>query len=100
MLLALADALAIINDPAQHREAQSLATYLLGTTGDAWTQQRRPLSVFLLDAWYGLNAYAAKQATAPELAATWADCTRAHGCSRTPTVSSWRAPTNGWPSLS
>jgi hypothetical protein len=73
VLLALAEALAVVNDRAQHPEAQSLATYLLRTTAQTWAQQRRPLSVFLLDAWYSLNAYAVKQATPPPLAATWAE---------------------------
>jgi hypothetical protein len=73
VLVTFAEALAVINDPAQHLEAQSLATYLLGATGRAWDQERRALSVFLLDAWYTLNAYAAKQTTPPQLAATWAE---------------------------
>jgi hypothetical protein len=73
VLLALAEALVVSDDPTQDREAQSLATYLLGATEQAWTEQRRPLSVFLIDAWYTLNRCASKPANPPQLAATWAE---------------------------
>jgi hypothetical protein len=73
VLLALADTLGVINEPGQQLEAQSLAAHLLSATGRAWDQERRPLSVFLIDAWYTLNANVAEQATAPQLASTWAE---------------------------
>ena len=73
VLFAVADALAATSDPVQQLEAQSLATYLLGATRRGWDQQRRPLSVFLLEAWYALNANVAERVDPPRLAATWAE---------------------------
>lgn len=73
LLLELANTLAAIPDPAQTREAQSLATYLLHSTRSAWDLANRPLSVPLIEAWYALNDRVPMRVEAPSLASTWAE---------------------------
>jgi hypothetical protein len=73
LLLELAAALTAILDPAQTREAQSLATYLVNATRHAWDRACRPLPVALLEAWYALNKRVPEPAEAPGLAPTWAE---------------------------
>jgi hypothetical protein len=73
VLVALADTLAVIDEARQEAEAQSLASDLLDATRRAWDHHRRPLPLFLLKAWYTLNAKAAQQIDPPALSATWAE---------------------------
>jgi hypothetical protein len=73
VLVALADTLAVIDEARQQAEAQNLASDLLDATRRAWDRQRRPLPLFLLKAWYKLNAKAAQQADPPALSTTWAE---------------------------
>jgi hypothetical protein len=54
-------------------DSAAVAAYLLGATKRAWDQQYRPLPVFLLEAWYALNAGVHEPADPPLLGPTWAD---------------------------
>ncbi|MGN6167795.1 MAG: hypothetical protein ACTHQQ_06440 [Solirubrobacteraceae bacterium] len=72
VLLALADTLEVIKEARQEAEAQDLATDLLDATRRAW-ERPRPLPLFLLKAWYTLNAKAAEPIDPPALGATWAE---------------------------
>jgi hypothetical protein len=73
LLLALADAVTMELEPAQHDEAESLTRYLLGAIGRGWSKQARPLPVFLLEAWYGANSALAERAEPPPIARTWCE---------------------------
>lgn len=73
LLFELANTLAAIRDPAQVREGQSLAGYLLESTRRAWDRANRPLPVPLLEAWYQLEARAVERVEAPVLTSTWAE---------------------------
>jgi hypothetical protein len=73
LLLELANTLAALRDPAQVREAHSLAAYLLESTRAAWERANQPLSVPLLDAWYELRARTVERVRAPVLTTTWAE---------------------------
>lgn len=73
VLLALSGAIAVVHDPYQARELDSLAANLLRTTRRAWDERHGPVPVFLLDAWYGANACLAKPVAHPQLAPTWAE---------------------------
>jgi hypothetical protein len=73
VLLALSGAIAVANDPYEARELDSLAANVLRTTRRAWDEQRAPVAVFLLEAWYGANACLAKPVAHPHLAPTWAE---------------------------
>ncbi|MBV8733758.1 MAG: hypothetical protein JO120_03145, partial [Solirubrobacterales bacterium] len=63
----------VIEEARQEAEAQSLASDLLDATRRTWDRQRRPLPLFLLKAWYTLNAKAAQLIDTPALRATWAE---------------------------
>jgi Novel STAND NTPase 3 len=73
VLLALSGAIAVVNDPYEARELDSLAANVLRTTRRAWDEQRAPVAVFLLEAWYGANACLARPVAHPHLAPTWAE---------------------------
>ena len=73
VLLALADTLRIATYEAQVREAHSLAACVLATTKRAWDQQYQPLPVFLLEAWYLVNARLHESLESPLLGPTWAE---------------------------
>jgi hypothetical protein len=73
VLLALIGTLSAVTDEPQAREARSLAADLLGATKRAWDQRYRPLSVFLLEAWYALNASVHEPLDPPLLGPTWAE---------------------------
>jgi hypothetical protein len=73
LLVALANTLTAIRDPAQSDEAQSLATYLLESTRRAWDRAKRPLPVPLIEAWYALNERVPVCVEAPSLAPTWGE---------------------------
>jgi hypothetical protein len=69
----LSGAIAAVSDPYQARELDSLAANVLHTTRRAWDEQREPVPVFLLEAWYGVNACLATRIASPRLAPTWAE---------------------------
>ena len=73
VLLALSGALAGVTDRRQAHELDSLAVNVLGATRRAWDEQHRPVPVFLLEAWYGLNACVTEPGAGPQLAPTWAE---------------------------
>jgi hypothetical protein len=73
VLLALDGALGAGIDASQMLEALSLAEYLLGVTTRSWEKQHRPLPVFLVEAWYALNAHVPEPAGSPPLGPTWAE---------------------------
>ena len=73
ILLAVGGALGAVNDRAQTRELDSLAVNLLGATRGAWDQRHGPVPVFLLEAWYAINARVINQVVPPLLAPTWAE---------------------------
>jgi hypothetical protein len=73
VLLALRGALTAEIEPAQKREARGLAEYLLTATARRWDEQRQPLPVFLVEAWYALNDQAPGPAHPPRLGPTWAE---------------------------
>jgi hypothetical protein len=60
-------------DASQRAEAQSLTEYTLGATRRSWDQQRQPLPVFLLQAWYLTNSRLPEPLDPPQLGATWAE---------------------------
>jgi hypothetical protein len=73
VLLALTSAGAVASDPYQARELHSLTANVLRTTRRSWYEQRRPVPVFLLEAWYAANAGLATPYASPQLAPTWAE---------------------------
>jgi hypothetical protein len=73
VLLALDGALRADIEAPQMLEALSLAEYLLGVTRRTWEKQHRPLPVFLVEAWYFLNAHVPEPADSPPLGPTWAE---------------------------
>ena len=73
LLLACQAALRADIDAYQAVEALSLAEYALVATRRAWNKQRRPLPVFLLDAWYEANSDLPEPVDPPEVGPTWAD---------------------------
>jgi hypothetical protein len=72
LLLALGDALGAELEPAPGSEAESLTRYVLGATRRTCEREPRPLSVFLLEAWYVANAALAKPEESPPIDRTWA----------------------------
>ena len=60
-------------EPAQAREAHSLANYVLAATRRSWMKRPRPLPVFVLEAWYRLNDAAAEPVASPPLGLTWTE---------------------------
>ncbi|HUA70285.1 MAG TPA: hypothetical protein VMA96_04370 [Solirubrobacteraceae bacterium] len=73
VLLSLMGAIAVVGDAYQARELESLAANVLRTSRRAWDERHGPVPVFLLEAWYGLNACLAESAVRPQLAPTWAE---------------------------
>jgi len=73
VLLALSGAIAVVSDPYQARELDCLAANVLRTTRRAWDERHEPVSVFLLEAWFGANARLATPVAHPQLAPTWAE---------------------------
>lgn len=73
LLLACREALGIDLDSYQRAEAQSLAEYVLGGTRRSWDRERRPLPVFLLEAWYEAGSSLTEPLPPPQLGRTWAE---------------------------
>lgn len=73
VLLVLAGALPDITNPAQHREAQSLAVNLLGATQHQWDSAHRAPPAFLLEAWYLLRDRCYQPCEPPRIIRTWAE---------------------------
>ena len=60
-------------DAYRREEARSLAVYALGASRRAWNRQRRPLPVFLLDAWYRAGSALPEPLEPPRVGPTWAE---------------------------
>jgi hypothetical protein len=73
LLAALESALNADLEPDQTIEAQSLAEYLLGATHRAWSAHPRVIPVFVLEAWYALDAIVPHPAPSPPLGHTWTE---------------------------
>jgi Novel STAND NTPase 3 len=73
VLLALTGALAGVKNQRRARELDNLAVNVLGATRRAWDEQHEPVPVFLLQAWYGLQASVTEPVAHPELAPTWVE---------------------------
>ena len=73
VLLSLDDVLSADIEPSQTREAGSLAEHLLGATRRSWEKLHRPFPVFLVEAWYALNARVPKPAGSLPLGPTWGE---------------------------
>jgi ribosomal protein L12E/L44/L45/RPP1/RPP2 len=73
VLHALTGALSSVTEGPQATEAQTLATECLDTVQRAWNRRYRPVPLFLLEAWYALNAGVAEPLTAPDLGPTWVE---------------------------
>ncbi|HTP20134.1 MAG TPA: hypothetical protein VMJ65_11055 [Solirubrobacteraceae bacterium] len=73
ILLALSGALAGANDRRQTVELDSLAINVLRGTRREWDETRAPVPVFLLEAWYVLNASVTDPRAGPQLAPTWGE---------------------------
>jgi len=73
LLTALREALSAALEPGPEAEAQSLAHYVLGAACRAWSKQPRVLPVFLLEAWYALNAAIPEPVASPPIDHTWAE---------------------------
>jgi hypothetical protein len=73
LLLACRAALGIDLDAYQRAEARSLAEYALGATRRSWDKERRPLPVFLLEAWYEANSSLPEPLAPPKVGPTWVE---------------------------
>jgi hypothetical protein len=73
VLLAFGGMLDVVTDRPQASEADCLAGNVLGTIRRGWDERHEPIPVFLLEAWYALNARVTEPVAGPELAATWVE---------------------------
>ncbi len=73
ILLAVGGSLGAVDDRAQALELDSVAVNLLGATRRAWDERHGPVTVFLLEAWYAMNARVINRVVAPQLGPTWAE---------------------------
>jgi hypothetical protein len=73
VLLSLDDVLRAGIEASQAREARSLAEYLTGATRRSWDKAPRALPVFLVEAWYALNARLPEPGESPPLGPTWGE---------------------------
>jgi hypothetical protein len=73
LLVTLADAPYATTDDLQAHEARCLATQILTLTSRAWDSRHRPVSVFLIDAWYTLEKIGDEHPNPPRLELTWAE---------------------------
>lgn len=71
LLLACAEPLAGDLDARQRAELQSLVEYTLGATRRLWDTRRKPLPIFLLEAWYTASSDLARPLRAPQITPTW-----------------------------
>jgi hypothetical protein len=73
VLLALSGSPAAVNDAHDARELDSLAVNVLSAIRGTWDARHEPVAVFLLEAWYGLNAGVREPVAPPDLAPTWTE---------------------------
>lgn len=73
LLLACSEAPGADLDARQRTEARSLTEYVLGATKRCWDKRRRPLPVFLLEAWYESNSSLPERLEPPRVGPTWAE---------------------------
>ena len=73
VLLALSGAIAAVTDARQALELDNLAANVLRTTRRAWDERRGAVPVFLLEAWYAVNACLTQPVARPQLAPTWVE---------------------------
>ncbi len=73
LLLALQDVLMDQVDPAARVETEALATELLEVIARRRSADHTPLSGYLVEVWYSLNAIVLRPADPPPLAWTWAE---------------------------
>ena len=73
VLLALSGAIAAVTDARQALELDNLAANVLRTTRRAWDERRGAVPVFLLEAWYAVNACLTQPVGRPQLAPTWVE---------------------------
>jgi hypothetical protein len=52
---------------------ESLAAYVLAARSRSWRKHRRPVPVFLLEAWYGADALLADRMEPPPIRVTWSE---------------------------
>jgi hypothetical protein len=71
LLLACAEPLAADLDARQTAELQSLVEYTLGAATRLWDAQRKPLPIFLLEAWYTASRNLARPLEPPQITPTW-----------------------------
>ena len=72
ILLACAEPLGADLEVRQKAELQSLVEYALSATRRFWDAQRKPLPIYLLEAWYTARRHLARPLQAPQIDATWA----------------------------
>jgi hypothetical protein len=73
VLHAVAGTLAAVDDARQALELENLARNVLAATRRAWVERRRPVPVFLIEAWYALEERVIEWMEPPQLAPTWAE---------------------------
>ena len=73
VLLALGGMVDAVTGRFQAGEAESLAANVLSTVRRGWDEQHDPVPVFLLEAWYALNARLTEPVVGPVLAPTWVE---------------------------
>jgi hypothetical protein len=73
VLLALRDVLAGDVERSQKREARSLAECVLQETRQSWDKHHRTLPVFVVEAWYALDARVYEHVESLPLGATWGE---------------------------
>jgi len=71
LLVACAEPLAADLEDRQAAELHSLVEYILSATGRFWDAQRKPLPIYLLEAWYSASANLAVRLETPQINPTW-----------------------------
>ena len=61
------------SDAPQAREADCVAANVLVAIRRGWDEAHEPIPVFLLEAWYALNARVTEPVAGPVLAPTWVE---------------------------
>ncbi len=73
LLMGIEEVLNAELESSQRGELQSLARYILGATRRSWIKQSRALPVFLVEAWYAVNAAVPERVDSPLFGRTWTD---------------------------
>jgi len=73
VMLVIGGTLAAIGAGPRRRELDSLAMNILAATRRAWDERDGLVPVFLLEAWYALDASVSEWVTPPRLSPTWAE---------------------------